>query len=136
LKNEHDYLKEMTMDYKKYIDDIIKTGATIHVAYSGRPFVLILGAVQWLENPKRLKWSAIFPEHQGHIHRFEYDRVEIDWDRDVRLLDKDSKTLVGITVADESPMDADVVKSGAAEWQRMLSLHNNREQQAEFMDEN
>ena len=38
----------------------------------------IIATVRWLDNPPRVRWCSIFPQHQGHVHEAEYDELVIE----------------------------------------------------------
>jgi len=120
------------MDYKKYINEIVKTGATLNLLEPLEPSIeVVLGSVVWLDNPVALKWCTPFPQHQGHVHILDYDSVKTEWDRDV-LFFRGDVMVAGITTSIESGLNTDKVLEVVAEW---LSKHNNVEKHARFLED-
>ena len=116
------------------VEQLIEQGCVIAVAVPDGPSIeLTLAGALWLTKPKRLRWCAIFPEHQSHVHETRYSRVVLDNDgRDV-LLYQGSKLVAGIVPYIESGLDPDDVRDALVRWRDLLGKYNNKAQFEEFL---
>ena len=61
---------------REAVDDLVAAGAVYADLRFGPPGIsLVLVALYWYDDPKRLRWVGAFPEHQGHVHEVTYDRL-------------------------------------------------------------
>jgi hypothetical protein len=91
-----------------------------------------LAGVLWLTNPTRLRWCAIFPEDQHHIHETQYDRVEIVHNRDLSFY-TDGEITAYVTTYQECTLPVDEVREELENWCALLSKHDNATYFAEFL---
>lgn len=109
-------------------DQMIKAGAAIQVRTGPHNLTtMLLAAARWDTGPKRLRWCAVYPEDQHHIHQTEYARTGVEYDRDILLYGKDDNIIASIVPLAEQN---DIVDGPAtlAAWQAALALpHNARE---------
>ncbi|MBU0847694.1 hypothetical protein KKH23_10950, partial [Patescibacteria group bacterium] len=79
---------------------------------------LTLAGALWREDEEGtyLRWCAIFPEHQGHIHHLYYDKAVLDNDgRDI-LFYRGGELVAGVVPYIESNLPADDVHEALARW--------------------
>lgn len=123
------------MTPRKRMAELIEHGAVLSFT-DGRLPELTLAAVRWYKKPLRIRWCAIFPEHQGHVHENEYDRVEVYRERDVAFYDADGRMTISVCPYEyAAKLDPDVVLRALTEWRQTLALHNNVEQFRQFFEE-
>jgi len=115
--------------------ELIKKGASLQVLLPDTPMVtFILAGVLWRTRPIRLRWCAIFPEHQGHIHETPYNKVRlINKGRDIAFY-RDEEIVLYVAPYEESGLDLGPVIETFADWQQQLRRFNNEEQFAEFLE--
>jgi hypothetical protein len=65
----------------------------------------------WEKNPQALRWCAVFPEHQGHVHWLKYSSVEENG-RDVLFYDDDKNLIAAVVPFEESTLDLEEACSG------------------------
>lgn len=116
------------------IDALVESGAVIeYFAEGGGSIKLTLAKGVLLENPRRLRWCAIFPEHQSHVHDTTYDAPE---DQDARGLVFYAKGRVVLTIMlMEKANVPENYFEGLEEWRRILAVEGNESQFAGFFDE-
>ena len=119
------------MNPKERTEQLAREGGTIQIFDPHS--TLTLAKVEWGDN--RIKWCAIFPEHQGHVHEFEYNRVTLFNDgRDVAFY-AGKKMVAYICPYEEGGLPLDDVREVLAEWQRLMSLPNIAEEFELFFEE-
>lgn len=121
------------MTPQEVIDKTMEDGAVISIAALDG-LELTLAKIQWLENPSRFKWCAIFPEHQSHVHITPYDRIEILHDRDVAFYDKAGEMVAYVCPYTESGLPDEEVERALAEWRDLVSKHNNQQNLDDFFE--
>lgn len=120
------------MTIEKRLEELIHHGASIQCLYLGLNFpCLTLAGALWLTGPRRLRWCAIFPEHQGHLHETEYDEVKLVNDGRDLLFYENGNLKFGIVPYEESCEDIHAIRNALQKWQALLKVGNNK---AEFED--
>ncbi|BAM04431.1 hypothetical protein PSMK_22720 [Phycisphaera mikurensis NBRC 102666] len=102
---------------------------------TGTHLDFILATVRWLDDPQRVRWCAIFPEHQGHVHEAPYDELVIEAGGLGVGLRRDGKRAGYICPIIESGLDHDEAVAALAEWRHLLARHNNQQQHEQFLDD-
>ena len=123
------------MTVKERMDELIKNGAAITVAAPGgrRTLTLLLAGVVWLQRPLMLRWCAVFPEHQGHIHETYYNNVRLVADgRDIGFYLEDELVLY-VCPYEESGEDINAYRDTFIAWQAGLREYNNEAQFDDFL---
>ena len=120
------------MTIKERMSELIEHGAAIQI--QDPKIALTLAGALWLGNPTRLRWCAIFPEDQHHIHETAYDEAQFDNDgRDI-LFYRASVLVVSVVPYEEGPLDVGEVRDALAEWQTFLDKYDEtREEFAHFL---
>ena len=124
------------MTHQERLAELIEQGATIQLTPDDGPMMtLTLAGALWLTLPNRLRWCAIFPEHQGHVHETEYHTVKfVNGERDIAFY-RDGRIFFYIAPYIESPLDENEVREALAKWRDRLGRYNNAEQFADFLKE-
>ena len=125
------------MTNKEVLDKSLAHGAVAVVRFDDvlEPALeFTMADARWLDNPKRLRWCPIFPEHQGHIHETEYDEVINDYDRDLSFKLK-GKQVLSICPYEESGLNSEDVVEALARWRALVGAYNNAENFREFFEE-
>ena len=124
------------MEIEGRLAQLIEQGAAIQVTLQ-EPRVdmeLLLAAAVMLEDPKRLRWCAIFPEHQSHVHEVPYDAAVFEaGGRDIAFM-RDGKIVMYVCPYEESTLDLDSARNGLAEWRGMLARYTNVAKFKEFFE--
>jgi hypothetical protein len=116
--------------------DLVNEGAILRFPQHPDVPEKTLAVVEWKENPTRILWCAIFPEHQGHVHENEYHRCETKWDRDVLFYNEADEMVMAVYPYREAArLDPEEVCQVFADWKQMLSLHNNKQKLADFIED-
>lgn len=116
---------------------LIEDGAVLAVTpdgLGGDRLELLVGGAQWLTRPARLRWCAVFPEHQGHVHETAYDRLIAHHGRDVALM-KDGVMVGYLCPPEESDLVVEEVQDRWADWQARLAIEGNQAELEEFLTE-
>jgi hypothetical protein len=123
------------MTPRQRVEELIEQGGVIAIHRPGeRVIELLLAGALWLKDPTRLRWCAAFPDHQGHIHETLYDKVAlVVRGRDVAFHLKGEMVAYVCPIV-EGGLPVDDVRDTLAEWQSLLSKHNNVEQFADFLE--
>lgn len=122
------------MTPQEKMKELLDHGAVI-AFIDGRVPELTLASVQWLENPTRIRWCAIFPQHQGHVHDTEYNRVAIVNDLYLVFYDAAGEMEMCIGPYEEAARNTDEIREALANWRQTLSLNNNTEQFKRFLED-
>ena len=124
------------MKTEERLAQLIEHGAVIQVNLQ-EPSVdiaLLLAAAVMLEEPKRLRWCAIFPEHQGHVHEVAYDEAVFEAEgRDIAFM-RGEDIVMYVCPYEESTLDLEPARDGLAEWRGMLARHTNVAKFKEFFE--
>jgi hypothetical protein len=122
------------MEIAERLTTLIEHGAAIQVfTPDDRLHTLTLAGAVWLDNPTRLRWCAIFPEHQGHIHETAYDDIETHHERDVAFY-RDGEMVAYVCPYEEGPLPLDAVREALGKWRAILAQYNNAELFEDFLD--
>lgn len=121
------------MKPKELAEQLVAGGAAYQYFLPGGGGTVALGGLQW--HPNRVRWCGLFPEHQSHVHETLYDKAKVEaGGLGVGLYR--GKQLVGyLTTIEESGLDTDTTRDAWAEWQHMVSLHNNAVEFEDFLKE-
>lgn len=121
------------MTVRTKLKKLIEHGAVIKVLAPGVVVPeLTLAEVLWYTDPERIRWCAIYPEHQGHVHETEYDEVTIEHNRDVAFY-KDGVMVAYVCPYEESGLPDEEVRDALTGWWRLLQLPWNEERLETFM---
>lgn len=113
--------------------ELIDNGTAIQLFDPYPSITLTLAGALWLRNPPRLRWCAIFPEHQSHIHELHYTRVAFCNDgRDILFYQYD-KIVAGVVPYEEGTLPVDEVRAALARWQGLLAVEGNEANFNEFL---
>ena len=113
--------------------ELIRHGATIKIMDPA--VTLTLAGALWQTHPTRLRWCAIFPEHQGHIHETRFDRNEFNaGGRDIGFYRGD-QMVAYVCPYEESGLDFDEVREALSRWRAVLVAHGNVADFTEFLAE-
>lgn len=122
------------MNVKDRLEQLIAEGGVIDIIGQGTT-ELTLARAAWLANPTRLRWCAIFPEHQGHVHETRYDKAVLDnGGRDV-LLYRGGALVATVVPAMEATLSTDDVRDALVRWRARLAVPGNQAQFEEFFEE-
>jgi len=122
------------MKIEKRLAELIEQGAAVQIPEPNYG-TFILAAAEIRDNPPRLRWCAIYPEHQSHVHEMEYDEVAFSvGTRDIDFR-KGGKTVMYVCPYEESGLSLDGTATILAQWRGQLATFNNEEQFKEFFDE-
>jgi hypothetical protein len=120
------------MTVQTRLAELIEHGAAIQL--TDPRITLTLAGALWLIKPRRLRWCAIFPEHQGHIHETRYTRTEIYHGRDIAF--HQGRVMVAYVCSyEEGPLPVEEVREALARWRDLLGKHGNVAEFAEFLAE-
>jgi len=121
------------MTKKERLAKMIEAGAALQMLPPGHPMsTFLLAGALWLHNPTRLRWCAVFPEDQHHIHEVPYDRAVVVHDRDIAFY-RGGRLIMYITPYEETEEDIESMRENLRDWQYQLTRFNNAEQFAEFL---
>jgi hypothetical protein len=121
------------MKPKERLAQLIEEGGVIHLLEGGSMELTLAGAL-WLTKPTRLRWVAIFPEHQGHIHELGYTEATLDNDgRDVLFYRGAELVATVVPYVEAGLLDIGEVRLALAEWQSGVTENGNEEALAEFL---
>ena len=112
--------------------ELIEHGAAIQLLAPYPRLTLTLAGALWLTDPTRLRWCAIFPQHQGHIHETEYDEIKVIHDRDIAFYHKGEMTFY-VCPYEESEEDLDAIRDALGAWRVLLGKYTNVDQFADFL---
>jgi hypothetical protein len=115
------------MTIQERIKELIQAGAaiSIHFPDDPRPLTMLLAGAAWLQNPPRLRWCAVFPEHDGHIHESEYEEARLEASgRDIAFY-AEGKLFLYVCPYEESGKDLRAYRDTLAEWRDLLSRYDN-----------
>lgn len=124
------------MKMEERLAQLIEHGAAIQVTLPelSVDMELLLAAAVMLEEPKRLRWCAIFPEHQSHVHEVPYDAAVFEaGGRDIAFM-RGGKIVMYVCPYEESTLDLEPARDGLAEWRGMLARHTNAAKFKEFFE--
>ena len=111
---------------------LIEHGAAIQLLAPYPRLTLTLAGALWLTKPKRLRWCAIFPEHQGHVHETRYTRVEVIHGRDIAFY-QGGAMVAYVVPYEEGLLPVDGVREALVEWRALFTKHDNTANFAEFL---
>jgi hypothetical protein len=95
----------------------------------------ILGHAEFIDgNPDLLRWCAIFPEDQHHVHRTEVDSIETHHDRDIAI-HQDGVMVAYICPYEESGLEEGPILEALAEWRALLAKPNPAKQFKRFLED-
>ena len=124
------------MEIEGRLAQLIEQGAAIQATLQ-EPRVhiaLLLAAAVMREDPKRLRWCAIFPEHQSHVHEVAYDEAVFEaGGRDIAFM-RDGNIAMYVCPYEESTIDLEPARDGLAAWRGMLARHTNAAKFKEFFE--
>lgn len=91
-------------------------------------------AWRWInhDNPTRLKWCAIYPEHQAHVHETVYDRVGIVYDEHMTFYNNAGEMVAYVCPIAAGHLPEEGAKASLASWRYILSRYSNQAQFEEF----
>lgn len=116
------------------LENLISHGAVIKVFPVGIDVPeLTLAEVLWYTNPSRIRWCAVFPQHQGHVHETEYDKVRIVHDRDIGFY-KDGGLVAYVCPYEESGLPDEDVRDVLAKWSVLVGHPWNKGRLKEFIE--
>lgn len=92
----------------------------------------MLAAARWDTNPKRLRWCAVYPEDQHHVHEVFFTKTVVEYDRDIALYDKAGGMVAYICPVAESPLDLTAATALLKEWQAAMALPHNKKEFDDF----
>ncbi|WP_442510558.1 hypothetical protein SH528x_002183 [Novipirellula sp. SH528] len=123
------------MTPEQRLEELIAHGAAIQLPLHDQPMLtLTLAGALWLTDPKRLRWCAIFPEHQGHVHELRYTRTDMMNDgRDIAFY-RGPDLVAGVVPYEEGDLETDEVRAALAAWRDQLGRYDNVAQFAEFLE--
>ena len=115
------------MTIQERMEELIKAGATISVHFPNEigAHSMLLAGVAWLREPTRLRWCAVFPEHDGHFHETHYDNAAlVAGGRDVAFY-AGERLIVHVCPYEESGGNLNVLRDTLIEWRNLLDKYNN-----------
>ena len=123
------------MTVRERLAQLVGEGAALQVRLPGHAMVVyLLAAISRKQSPTRLRWCAVFPEHQGHVHETAYDRAElVAGGRDVAFYRGDHLVLYVCPYAEAEHEIADM-RELWDEWTFKLGQFNNAERFDEFFE--
>ena len=109
------------MTVQERLAAMIDVGATIQVFFPDAPSVtLLLAGVLWRRNPTRLRWCAVFPDDQHHVHETKYDEAkQLNGGRDVAFYHSGSMVAYACPY-EESGGQLDEMRDALGEWRALL----------------
>ena len=120
------------MKIKNRMTELIEHGAAIQLLDPYPRLTLTLAGAIWLRNPLRLRWCAIFPEHQSHIHELYYTRVaSFNNGRDIHFFQY-GKKVSGVVPYEEGTLPVDEVRAALGAWRRILAYGKNHAEFTQF----
>jgi hypothetical protein len=121
------------MTITERMEQLLEHGATIQLV--GRNLTLTLAGCHILTGPSRLRWCALFPEHQGHIHETPYTRITlVAGDRDIAFW-QGKRMIAYIAPFEESGLSLDSVVAVLAKWRAYLNENDNAVQFENFFNQ-
>lgn len=124
------------MTTKERADELIEAGAAMQVyPPGGDPVTVLLAALAWLPDPRRVRWCGIFPADQHHIHETPYTTTTLAaGGRDVALYN--GKEMVAyIAPFEESGLDEGESRGALVEWQNQQDIGGNKKTFENFFNE-
>jgi len=123
------------MTLQERLDKLVQAGAAIAVNFPDDPTIeLTLAKAQLLKGPKRVRWCAIHPVDQHHVHDTEYDTAKVHHGRDVAFMEGD-RIKAYVCPVEESGLVFDDVREALAEWRALLAVEGNPREFQHFFDE-
>lgn len=122
------------MTPQERIQQLLEQGAAYGIRNEnvGESMAFVLGGVQW-PRPGVMRWCAIFPEHQGHVHEAKFDRLTLEANgRDVALW-QGERLASYVCPIDDGFLESDGPLASFAKWRHQLSLYNNKTNLDRFM---
>lgn len=118
------------------VEELLERGAVIQLLFPDDPMLsFTLAGVIWGEDRggRYMRWSAIFPEHQGHVHGLYFDKAELSPSgRDV-LFYKEGKLIGSVVPYEEGPIPIDEVEEALVEWKALMDYPGKAEEFAYFL---
>lgn len=122
------------MTLQERLDQLIEQGAVIHLLFPNDPMMTqLLARARIKHGPSRLRWCAVFPEHQSHVHETLYDKASVVHDRDVSF-SRDGVLVAYVTPYIEAQTDLDDLQEALGEWKAQLAVGANTEEFADFFE--
>jgi len=120
---------------RERLGKLIENGAAIQLLFEDAPMkTLLLAGALWRQNPTCLRWCAVFPEHQGHVHETSYSEVRLENDgRDIAFFE-DGRMVAYVVPYEESGHEVDAMRENLGEWQYLVSRYKNAVLFAEFLE--
>lgn len=116
------------------IDKLLAYGATLQLFDPGELPTMLLAAAVLKTNPPRLRWCAVFPEHQGHVHELAYDTVQAEG-AGVSFRNKSGGLVGYIGPYDDSPLEEGPTKELLQRWRAGLAKFSNQADFEQFFNE-
>lgn len=122
------------MTLQERLDKLLSEGAVVQLPAAGEPMLtLLLAGARIKRDPSRLRWCAVFPEHQSHVHELEYDKVDVVHDRDLSFT-RNGEIVAYVAPYQEAETDLDEIQATLADWRADLAIAANAEEFARFFE--
>lgn len=124
-----------TTKIQEHATQLVTNGAGYTVVKDGTYLDFLLAKVYWLDNPNRLRWVSLFPEHQGHVHETPYDKLtEEAGGLGVALRQKGKVVGYITTIAEMDGLDYTKSMDAWRSWLRYMDFPNSGDNLDDFVE--